>query len=128
MLFLGLFLANDILGTPIPRELKQKIQHDPLTERLAGLVKWRIFEGTLIPIIPKHWKKVYFHLQAGEIVQVRIAYWLRFYLRILTTPTPADRGSLPLLFPLYYIFRPIRLSGKYSLKAVNYIYNLCKGK
>ena len=39
MLFLGLFLANDILGTPIPRELEQKIEHDPLTERLAGLVK-----------------------------------------------------------------------------------------
>ncbi len=130
MLFLGLFLANDILGAPIPRELEQKIQRDPLTERLAGLVKWRLFEGDLIPIIPQHWKKVYFHLQAGERVQDRIAYWLRFWLRTLTTPTPTDWNSLPLpdsLFPLYYVFRPMRVAGKYGLRVANHIYARFRG-
>lgn len=130
MLFLGLFLANDILGTPIPRELEQKIQHDPPTARLVGLVKWCLFEKSLIPTIPKYWKKVYFHLQAGERVQDRIAYWLRFWLRALTTPTLAEWNSLPLpdpLFPLYYVFRPMRLTGKYVQRLANHIYARFRG-
>ncbi|MCR4318909.1 MAG: nucleotidyltransferase family protein [Candidatus Brocadiaceae bacterium] len=123
-LFLGLFLADDILGTPIPHEIKQKTQHDPLTARLAGQIKWRLFDGDLI--VPGSWEMWLFHLQLMERVQDRISYCVH----VLTTPGPADWSSLPLpdfLFPLYYALRPMRLAGRYGLmKAGNYIYNRCK--
>ena len=123
-LFLCLFLAEDILGTPIPHEIKQKTQHDPLTVRLAGQVTRRLLEGPLI--VPGIWEKTLFGLQLMERVQDRISYCVH----VLTTPTPAYWSSLPLpefLFPLYYVLRPMRLAGKYGLmKAVNYIYNRCK--
>jgi len=124
VLFLGLFLANDILGTPIPHEIKQKTQHDPLTARLAGQVTRRLLEGPLI--VPEIQKKMLHSLQLMDHVQDRISYCVH----VLTTPGPADWSSLPLpdfLFPLYYVLRPMRLAGKYGLvKAVNYIYKRCK--
>lgn len=123
VLFLGLFLANDILGAPIPHEIRQKTQHDPPTARLAGQIKWRLFEGTLI--VPGIWENTLLKLQLMDCVQERVSYCVH----VLTAVTPADWSSLPLpdfLFPLYYALRPMRLAGKYGLMAVNYIYNRCK--
>ncbi len=124
ILFLGLFLANDILETPIPHEIKQKAQHDPLTVRLAGQVTRRLLEGSFI--VPGIWEMTLFKLQLMERVQDRISYCVH----VLTAVTPADWSSLPLpdfLFPLYYVIRPMRLAGKYGLMmAAKRIYGRCK--
>lgn len=125
MLFIGLFLANDILGAPIPHEILQKIQHDPLTVKLAMQVRSKLLNGTLVA--PGTFEKMLFKLQVMEYVQDRVSYCIWE----ITTPTPVDWMSIPLpdtLFPLYYVLRPMRLSGKYVLKAISHIYNLCKGK
>ena len=123
-LFLGLFLADNILGTPIPQEISQRTQRNPLTVRLAGQVRRRLLEGSLI--VHGIWENTLLKLQLMERVQDRISYCVR----VLTTTTSADWSSLPLpdtLFPLYYALRPMRLAGRYGLvKAVNHIYNRCK--
>ena len=131
MLFLGLFLTNNILGAPIPYEILKRIKQDPLTIKLAGQVKQRLSGGTLI--IPGIQESMMFKSQLmGKNEIDCFLYFIRDFSRRITTPTPADWKSIPLpdtLFPLYYVVRPIRLSAKYGKKAVNYIYNnLCRGK
>lgn len=81
MLSLGLVLAKDLLGTPVPQEIEQKVQHDPLTTRLARQVRRRLFEGS--PIVPGIRETMLFHLQVMERVQDRISYGVRA-LRALT--------------------------------------------
>ena len=122
MLFLGLFLADDILGTPIPRELEQIIARNPQTKRFAGLVKSQLFEGSLFPSILPQCNVVYIQMQAGERMRDRVVFWPRFWLRTVTSPTPAEWNIMPLpdlLFPLYYVIRPVRLAGKYALKVAD---------
>ena len=70
--FWALFLANDILGTPIPHEIKQKAQHDQLTADTRRTGDRRLLEGSLI--VPGDWERTLFGLQLMERVQDRISY------------------------------------------------------
>lgn len=127
MLFLGIFLANDILGAPLPREIEQEVRRDSHTVKLANQVRWRLFEEPLLLFKP--WKGVHFRLQLMDRAWDHLSYSPRRWLQILMIPTLADWSSLPLpdiLFPLYYVLRPMRLAGRYGAMAVNYIYNWCK--
>ena len=120
MFLLGLFLANDILGTPIPPEIVQKAQRDPLTVRLAGQMRRRLLDGSLI--VPGTWERMLRDLQWMEHVQDRISYCVH----ALTTSTPENWNTLPLpdpLFPLYYVLQPMRVAGRYGLGVANRIYN-----
>lgn len=120
MLFLGLALADDLLGAPIPPALRNQIQQDALTKKFSALVKWRLLHESTSPLMRRYWKEVSFHLQAGARVRDRIGFWPRLWLKTFTTPTSAEWAMLPLpdvLFPLYYVVRPARLAGKYMLKV-----------
>jgi hypothetical protein len=124
MLFLGLALADDLLKAPIPPALRNQIQQDALTTKFSALVKWRLLHESTSPSVRRPWKEVSFHLQAGESVSDQIGFWPRLWLKTLTTPTSAEWAMLPLpdvLFPLYYVFRPARLVGKYMLKVPNLV-------
>jgi hypothetical protein len=124
MLFLGIFLANDILGAPLPRAIEQEVRNDPHTAKLAGQVRWRLFEGPLQLFKP--WKKVHFHLQLIDSAWERLSYSLRHWFDILTTPRSGDWNSLPLpdvFFHLYYVIRPVRLACKYGPRAARQFFN-----
>ena len=112
MLFLGLYLAKDILGASFPDEVMQRTGSDPVVKRLAGQVKqWLFRENDSIPGIGN----LLFYLRSKERLQDQI----RYCQRLITTISPRDWSFLPLpnpLFFLYYLLRPIRLVTKYLLR------------
>lgn len=130
MLLLSIFLINDLFCVPVPDEILKKAEQDPVTLKLSKQVKQRLFNGACT--VPATWKKIMYMSQLrGQKVLDCYLYFVRDFFRAITTPTPADWMSIPLpdtFFPLYYVLRPVRLAGNYGLRAVSYIYNLCKGK
>jgi hypothetical protein len=120
MVFLGLFLAKDLLDTSIPEEMMHQIEGDPMVRRLARQVRQRLFQepkgssGIL--------KDSLFYLKVRERLHDRIQYCIR--LAMMTTPGDWALFTLPQsLFPLYYLIRPIRLASKYGMKPLWDIYN-----
>lgn len=128
MLYLGIFLANDLLGAPLPPGIEQTVHHDLHTAELARQVKWRLFEGPLQLFKP--WKSMNFKVQLIDRARDRFGYSPRYWLKSLTTPTRDDRSSVSLpkpLSPLYYLIRPVRLAIKYGRRVASGFYNQRKG-
>jgi hypothetical protein len=116
MLLLGLFLANQLLDADLEETVLREVRADKSVEALAGEVRKRLFledpdsqrilEGSTFNA---------FHLQAIERVQDK----LRYCVQRAVTPTLVDwrRVALPaILFPVYYLLRPIWLAGQLGLK------------
>ena len=118
MLFLGLFLANDLLGARLPEEVSQRMLADKSVRRLASEIRQRLFRpGNDSPGIIE---SALFHLKARERARDRIKYLLRLALQT----TVNDWLFLPLprpLFFLYYPLRPIRLALKYGANLLKRI-------
>jgi hypothetical protein len=111
MLFLGLFLAKDLLGAFLPDEVSRRIEGTPAIRRLARAVEQRLFNGSSSGII----KDSLFYIKARERLRDRIKYCTR--LAMTTTPGDWNLFQLPnTCFPLYYLIRPMRLAVKYGLK------------
>jgi len=115
MLFLGLRLACDLLDAVVPEDVREKTQEDPMLATLVATVReglWGEANGTRGIL-----KSAFFHVRARERLQDRI----RYCVRLAMTPTASDWGLLSLpkrLAFLYYLVRPIRLVGRYCLRAV----------
>lgn len=123
MLLLGVVLAHDLLGAPLPPEIVQQARRDPRTMALARQVHWRLFEGPLQRFKP--WKDVQFRAQLIDRVRDRLLYAASIWLKLLLTPTADDWNCLPLpraLFPLYYVLHPFRVVGKYGLRIARGFY------
>ena len=113
MLFLGLLLAKDLLDAPIPEEVMENVDADPMVGRLATKTEERIFKGSNGSF--GYLKNLVFYFRVRERLGDRIQYWLR----LATVITPEDRTFLSLpkfLSPLYYLIRPVRLMKKHGLK------------
>jgi len=115
MVALGLLLAGDLLGTPVPGEVVRGAQGDPVAKSLAAQVRDRLCRGVARPsgLV----ERCFFHLRARERLKDKV----RYCLRIGTTPTDGDWALLPLpafLSFLYYLLRPMRLVGKYGLRPL----------
>ncbi|MBC7232587.1 MAG: nucleotidyltransferase family protein [Chloroflexi bacterium] len=111
MLFLGLFLAHDLLGAALPEAVWKRMQGDTAAKSLAKQVKMQILRDTGEP--PGILEASLFHLKARERWRDRV----RYSIRLAITPTPGDWASVSLpsaLFPLYYLLRPFRLVGAYA--------------
>jgi Uncharacterised nucleotidyltransferase len=117
MLLLGLYLANKLLQTSVPKEVWQKIQADPVVESLATQVCQQLFcethnlDGNITT-----WR---FYLQSRE------NRWDKYRHILFRTflPTVADPAFLPLpesLFFLYYLLRPLRLLGEYAMNIFKF--------
>jgi hypothetical protein len=111
MLFLGLALAQDVIGAPVPESLLPKVQADPIVTALAAQVRQQLFlDPTLsVGILTR----AIFYLRTMDRWIDRSRYCLAQMLR----STPGDWALLPLpgpLFPLYAVLRPIRLIAKYG--------------
>ena len=110
ILFLGLFLAGDLLGAPLPGEILKRMESDRKIPRLAMKVYKNLFdeshETSANGINPRF---SLFHMEVRDRLSAKIRYGL--YLAI--SPTVEDWRRLPLpasLSFLHYAFRPIRLA------------------
>jgi hypothetical protein len=111
MLFLGLYLASDLLEAPLPEEIKARAHSDAAIKSLAAQVRDRLFrEVNRLPGIFESWRFQ---------VRIRDRFWdgCRYCLGLVMTPTGLELTLVPLpavLFPLYYVLRPMRLAVKHG--------------
>lgn len=106
MLYLGLFLATDLLGLELPREVTDQISADVKIKSLASSVRAWLFDQPDEP--PNVFALLGFQLKTRERVTDRI----RYVFRLATTQTSADWQFLELssfLRVFYYLLRPLRL-------------------
>lgn len=123
-LALGLFLASDLLGAALPPEVLRGLQSDPVVVSLAAQIEGMLFNGFDGSLDIAYWHD--YHLRVRERwrdkLRIRLHYYGR-YLRIATVPTERERElfSLPAgLSFFYYIVRPLRLTGKYGVRALSW--------
>jgi hypothetical protein len=112
MLFLGLYLVNDLLGTPLPEKIRVRIQSDSKVSSLAEMVLKDLFSEPGRPIRLLEHIALLFNLR--ERWKDRLKY---FNVRHWAIPNVRDRSfvSLPqFLSSLYYFLRPLRLLTEYG--------------
>lgn len=118
MLSLGLLLARDLLGAALPERISQRIQADPVARSLAAEARARLFsEADGRPGVFEESMFHPFHIKMRERARDRA----RYCIRLAVTPNVADWKLLslpPLLSPLYYVLRPVRLAGKYGRRVI----------
>jgi hypothetical protein len=116
MLFLGLLLASDVLGTSIPKIVAQTAQSDSTAKALVKHIKQTLFQQPETQrgasIRPLTFQDTFAILRSKERVRdrVRAAYAMAF------KPTLEEYRLLPLpatLFKLYYAVRPLHLVTRY---------------
>ena len=115
MLFLGLFLAHNLLGAALPEAVLPRVQADPVVKSLAAQVGDQLFREP--HYMPGVLKRCFFHLKARERLRDRV----RYCLRLAMIPTLEDWAFLSLpafLSFLYYLLRPIRLVRKCGLSLL----------
>lgn len=111
MLFLGLYLANDLLDAPLPDEIRIAVRREPQVHSLASQVRaWldREFLGPVGYGIPGHYDRSLFYVRSMERLRDRLHYLVGY----ITTPSDEDWDVVRLpdrLFALYYIIRLLRL-------------------
>lgn len=123
MLFLGLLLAKELLGTAFPEKILQSIQADPVLKAIALKLRTWLFQKharshvSFESVVYKDIKRGIVYLKARERLQERVLYFLHWAC-LLIIPTEDDRKLLQLpasLSFLYYLIRPPRLVRKYAL-------------
>ncbi len=112
--FAGLLLAVDLLGASVPAGIVDRLQEHPAAAALAERVRKRLLAD--LPALSTTRELMQFQLDLLErpVDKFRVCW-------SLLEPAAADRASLPLpapLFPLYYVFRPLRLIAKYGALAI----------
>ena len=113
-LCLGLFLAQSVLGLPLPPTTQAKVKADPHIPALATQIYSWLFQRDE-PLSPAEVFRFNFKMKTP--LRRRIHYLLH-YVRVLITPNKGDEIALslpPSLSFLYYILRPFRLLNKHLL-------------
>jgi hypothetical protein len=122
-LFLGLTLASELLGATLPPTISEKIRADRAVQPLSRQVQEWLFQepGETSDVFAKGLAEESgfhpFRVRVRERLRDKVLYCARAAL----TPTPEDWELLPLpqpFFPLYYVLRPIRLSGRYGQRLL----------
>lgn len=110
ILFLGLFLAHDLLGAPLPDHILHRVEEGPKVQKLAmALYKNLFLKDGGSPKNEINPKFSFFHLQVRE----RFSEKIRYALHLATNPTKEDWRLLSLpafLSALHYVYRPLRLA------------------
>ncbi|MDT7604123.1 MAG: hypothetical protein QOF61_2120 [Acidobacteriota bacterium] len=109
ILSLGLFLANDLLGTPLPEEISRRIKDSHAVASLAATVRRKMFDEA--PRLPKLSEQVRFHTRSKDRLRDRLIYCSRLAL----TTTPVDWAAVsvpPSLSFVHLLIRPLRLMKK----------------
>lgn len=118
MLFMGLFLANDLLGIELPNEVSKMIQADGAVKLLTERVRERLFRENQDSDGFFEKPVFYFKMREGLGDKARLVYYycLKYFL-MAVTPNKLDEAivSLPGSFSfLYYLLRPVRLIRDYG--------------
>jgi hypothetical protein len=111
MFYLGLLLANQLLGATLPEQISRDINSDPTSSALAAEIIKRLFEKRSTS--PGILETAKLHVRMRE----RAADRARYCSRLLLNTTVGDWTSIKIprpLFFLYYLVRPFRLAGKYG--------------
>ena len=111
VLLLGLYLAHDLFGAPMPPELLEEIGRDKMVQELAEKIyaQYASISDPGAGILPRAVFR--FRIRDG------IGQGLRHTLRLAMSPTESDRETLRLprwLTPLYVLVRPWRLLREYG--------------
>lgn len=115
ILSLGLLLAGDLLGAPIPQEVSKSLQPDAKVKKLAEQVREQLFRERSAPA------GVFAEAVTLVTLRERRRDRLRSCLRVAATPRSYDWMFLSVpdsLFFLYYLVRPLRIAGKYGAKLL----------
>jgi hypothetical protein len=107
-LLLGLKIAEDLLGVPLPATLPE----DPAVEKLVLFVRKRVLAAAPIPISES--ELIPFCLRMFESRRNRLRYLLGHI-----APSRAEYQVLqlpPAFYFLYYFLRPMRLIAKYTVR------------
>jgi putative nucleotidyltransferase-like protein len=111
MLLLGLALARDLLGAPLPPVALARLRAEPIVATLASRCREAVRAPT--PKAASLIEASAFHLRARERFRDRLRYVSG--LALATTPGDWRVASLPgWLFFLYYPLRIVRLAVKYG--------------
>lgn len=113
MLFLGLCLVSDLLKAKVPEEVRAIVRSDPAVRSLATEVRERLFREDA-PGVLESW---------GFQVRIRdrLRDGCRYCFGLVMTPTGLELTFMPLpalLFPLYYVLRPMRLLVKHGARII----------
>jgi hypothetical protein len=114
-LLLGLFLARDARGLPLPASVEALLRMDAVVARLADEVRAGWF--TPDPSQRNVPREYLFHLRGRE----RLRDQLLWVLRQLFAPRQADWQLFPLgstCYPLFYLERPLRMVWKWLVRPV----------
>jgi hypothetical protein len=112
-LCLGLMLAHQLLGTPLPQTIWQKINADTKIQSLAQSISQRLFTTYKTSIFDK----LSLNFAVCDRLSDRVSQCLK-YLVYLSRPNARDLDlvSLPVrLYFLYYLIHPLRLIREYWL-------------
>jgi hypothetical protein len=113
ILYLGLTLAGDLLGAPLPANVAELVRRDSTTQKLAAQACDNLFPSASY-CRPAPLQMLSYHAAMRERCSDRIG----MAVRAAITPTWKDWSALPLpapLFPLYYVVRPFRLLAEASI-------------
>lgn len=107
MVQLGLYLAHDLVGAPLPGQMEANLGENREIRALTGEVRARLFPDEPVPVgVPE---RFYFFLRVRERRRdrARLLFWL---LRLLFTPIPEDRTVVPLPRLLHWLYPLVRLA------------------
>lgn len=114
MLLVSFFLASHLLGTPLPKEVWQRVQADSTVKLLALQVCERLFlhDANDQPEFESNFSL--WDIRVRERLQDKV----RYCFNLVFSPNEGDAALLPLppfLYFIYYLLRPIRLIGRNGL-------------
>jgi hypothetical protein len=115
ILFLGLYLARDLLSTDLPDVVMEKIKDDTVVKSLTERVCEKMFID--LENLTSEVERFSLYLKQRERLRDKTRYCLRRFF----TSTEKDWAFLRLpagLSSLYKMIRPIRLTAKYGLKLL----------
>ncbi len=115
MVWLGLSLAQDLLGSALPIGIRQRIENDPAVPSLSARVGKYLFDESTP--LPGEFARFQFQIQARERFRDKVRNW--FYLATSLNEKDIVFLRLPrFLFVLYPLARLIRLVATYTLKLI----------
>lgn len=113
LVLLGLWLAKELLGAPLPENIVQLASQDATMCELVELVRVKILPGGEVP---SPLRNLRFYARARERLAARL--YLAADQAFLPKQADWESWRIPVkLYPLYYLYRPLRLA--LHLKTIN---------
>lgn len=112
ILFINLYLANDLLGLNIPDEISDHFKSDKNVIIISNTIKQKIFSEERNTSL---FDEILFSLKLRE----NIFYGIKDGIRNAMMPTPLEWNKLNLpsiLYPFYYLYRPFYILLRYKFK------------